>query len=249
MPRVLASVRVGPAPIGTLQVSVPLLHHHADLLRQRRPPRGPRLHDGERRRPGPLAPPAGDEVFFLTGTDEHGQKVARAAEEHGVTPKEWTDQLAPRFASAWADLDIANDDFIRTTEPRHQRTVQQFLTRIYDNGWIVKDTYRGLYCVSCEQYYAEDELLGGRAVPDPPHPGRAARGGELLLQAERLRAPARRVVRGRPRPPSFPRPSATRPSASSGAACGTSRSPGPPSTGGCRCPGTRGTSSTSGTTR
>ena len=87
----------------------------------------------------------GDDVFFLTGTDEHGQKVARAAEEHGVTPKEWTDQLAPRFASAWADLDISNDDFIRTTEPRHQRAVQQFLSRIYENGWIVKDTYRGLY--------------------------------------------------------------------------------------------------------
>ena len=107
----------------------------------------------------------GDDVFFLTGTDEHGQKVARAAEEHGVTPREWTDQLAPRFAAAWADLDIANDDFIRTTEPRHQRTVQQFLTRIYDNGYIVKDTYRGLYCVSCEQYYAEDELLEGGLCP------------------------------------------------------------------------------------
>jgi methionyl-tRNA synthetase len=107
----------------------------------------------------------GDDVFFLTGTDEHGQKVARAAEEHGVTPKEWTDRLAPRFASAWADLGIANDDFIRTTEPRHQRAVQQFLTRIYDNGWIVKDTYRGLYCVSCEQYYADDELLEGGLCP------------------------------------------------------------------------------------
>ncbi len=107
----------------------------------------------------------GDDVFFLTGTDEHGQKVARAAEEHDLTPSEWTDQLAPRFASAWADLDIANDDFIRTTEPRHQRAVQQFLTRIYENGWIVKDTYRGLYCVSCEQYYAEDELLEGQLCP------------------------------------------------------------------------------------
>ncbi len=107
----------------------------------------------------------GDEVFFLTGTDEHGQKVARAAEQHGVTPKEWTDRLAPRFASAWADLDIANDDFIRTSEPRHERAVQQFLTRIYDNGWIAKDTYRGLYCVSCEQYYSEDELIEGTLCP------------------------------------------------------------------------------------
>jgi len=68
--------------------------------------------------PWPLAPSDRDEVFFLTGTDEHGQKVARAAEEQGLTAAEWTDQLAPRFASAWAELDISNDDFIRTTEPR-----------------------------------------------------------------------------------------------------------------------------------
>ena len=63
----------------------------------------------------------GDDVFFLTGTDEHGQKVARAAEEQGLDPQDWTDQLSPRFAEAWAGLDIANDDFIRTTEPRHAR--------------------------------------------------------------------------------------------------------------------------------
>ena len=107
----------------------------------------------------------GDEVFFLTGTDEHGQKVARAAEEQGMSPTEWTDQLAPRFAAAWADLEISNDDFIRTSEPRHHLAVQRFLGRIHDNGWIVKDTYRGLYCVACEQYYAEDELLDGGLCP------------------------------------------------------------------------------------
>ncbi len=107
----------------------------------------------------------GDEVFFLTGTDEHGQKVARAAEENGVSPEAWTDRLAPRFQDAWRDLDISNDDFIRTTEPRHRRAVQHFLGRIHDNGWITKDTYRGLYCVACEQYYAEDELLDGTLCP------------------------------------------------------------------------------------
>jgi methionyl-tRNA synthetase len=107
----------------------------------------------------------GDDVFFLTGTDEHGQKVARAAEEHGVTPTEWTDQLSPRFAAAWADLGISNDDFIRTTEPRHHRAVQAFLGQIHDNGWIVQDTYRGLYCVPCEQYYAADDLLPGDLCP------------------------------------------------------------------------------------
>jgi methionyl-tRNA synthetase len=107
----------------------------------------------------------GDEVFFLTGNDEHGQKVARAAEEHGLTPEAWTDSLAPRFTGAWADLDVSNDDFIRTSEPRHHRAVQKFLGRIYDNGWIVKDTYSGLYCVSCEQYYGEDELVDGGLCP------------------------------------------------------------------------------------
>lgn len=107
----------------------------------------------------------GDDVFFLTGTDEHGQKVARAADEHDVTPTEWTDRLSPRFAAAWDDLNISNDDFIRTTEPRHHLAVQEFLNRIHANGWIVKDTYRGLYCVSCEQYYAEDELLPDNNCP------------------------------------------------------------------------------------
>jgi len=108
----------------------------------------------------------GDEVFFLTGTDEHGQKVARAAEEQGMTPLDWTDQLSPRFAAAWAGLDISNDDFIRTTEPRHKVAVQQFLGRIHENGYIYKDTYRGLYCVPCERYYAVDELLPGNLCPD-----------------------------------------------------------------------------------
>ena len=108
----------------------------------------------------------GDDVFFLTGTDEHGQKVARAAEEQGMTPLDWTNQLSPRFAEAWAGLGISNDDFIRTTEPRHAAAVGRFLSRINDNGYIYKDIYRGLYCVPCERYYAPDELLPGNLCPD-----------------------------------------------------------------------------------
>jgi methionyl-tRNA synthetase len=95
----------------------------------------------------------GDEVKFLTGTDEHGQKMADAAEKHGATPKEWTDLVSERFREAWAVLDISNDDFIRTTEPRHYESVQKFLSVIYENGYIYKDVYKGLYCVSCEDYY------------------------------------------------------------------------------------------------
>jgi methionyl-tRNA synthetase len=108
---------------------------------------------------------AGDDVFFLTGTDEHGQKVARAAEEQGMGPLEWTDRLSPRFAEAWAGLDIANDDFIRTTEPRHAVAVQRFLAKVHENGHIYKDTYRGLYCVPCERYYTTDELVEGGLCP------------------------------------------------------------------------------------
>jgi len=103
----------------------------------------------------------GDEVFFLTGTDEHGDKIARAAEDRGFTPQAWVDSTALRFAEAWADLDIAYDDFIRTTEPRHHRAVQRFLQTIYDNGHIELGSYRGLYCVACEDYKKEAELEDG----------------------------------------------------------------------------------------
>jgi methionyl-tRNA synthetase len=103
----------------------------------------------------------GDEVFFLTGTDEHGAKVAEAASEHGVSPQEWADTTAQRFVEAWRELDIANDDFIRTTEPRHYLAVQRFLQVIYDNGYIELGTYSGLYCVSCEDYYTEEQLVEG----------------------------------------------------------------------------------------
>jgi len=104
----------------------------------------------------------GDDVRFLTGTDEHGQKVADAAEEHGVSPQEWADRTSARFVEAWANLDVAYDDFLRTSEDRHRQTVQAFLTKVYENGHIYKGTYHGLYCVSCEDYYTEDELVDGR---------------------------------------------------------------------------------------
>ena len=104
----------------------------------------------------------GDDVFFLTGTDEHGAKVAEAAAERGVAPAEWTDITSERFRGAWRGLEVSNDDFIRTTEARHHATVQEFLQRIYDNGLIELGTYRGLYCVSCEDYYTEEQLVDGK---------------------------------------------------------------------------------------
>lgn len=103
----------------------------------------------------------GEEVTFLTGTDEHGLKVARAAEANGVTPLEWADRTSARFIEAWQQLHISNDDFIRTTEARHHRSVQALLQAVYDNGYIRKDTYEGLYCVPCEAYYDESDLVDG----------------------------------------------------------------------------------------
>jgi methionyl-tRNA synthetase len=103
----------------------------------------------------------GDDVMFLTGTDEHGLKVKRAAEANGVEPKEWTDRTSERFREAWEQLEISNDDFIRTTEPRHHEAVRWFLQRVHDNGWIEPGTYEGLYCVPCEAYYDEADLLEG----------------------------------------------------------------------------------------
>jgi methionyl-tRNA synthetase len=113
---------------------------------------------------------AGDDVYFLTGTDEHGDKVARAAQEHGMSTSEWVDATSLRFVEAWQDLDISNDDFIRTTEPRHFQAVQKFLQRIYDNGFIELGTYAGWYCVGCESYKDESELLDGHVCPDHLRP-------------------------------------------------------------------------------
>ncbi|AKL72681.1 methionyl-tRNA synthetase [Actinobacteria bacterium IMCC26256] len=107
----------------------------------------------------------GDDVVFLTGTDEHGLKVQQAAEKNGVSPQEWADKTSLRFAETWKMLDITNTDFIRTTEPRHRVAVQEFLQRVYDNGFIELDSYEGLYCVPCEAYYVEDDLNNGNC-PD-----------------------------------------------------------------------------------
>ena len=103
-----------------------------------------------------------DDVVFLTGVDEHGLNIVRAAEAQGLPPQEFVDQTSPTFRDAWKLLDIANDDFIRTTEPRHYKAVQEFLQAVYDNGAIELGLYEGLYCYRCELYYTEDELVDGK---------------------------------------------------------------------------------------
>jgi methionyl-tRNA synthetase len=107
----------------------------------------------------------GDDVHYLTGTDEHGLKIQQAAESAGLTPQAFADSISPKFQDAWRSLDISNDDFIRTTEPRHHAGVQQLLQACYDAGDLELDVYAGKYCVACEEYYTDEELLPGDLCP------------------------------------------------------------------------------------
>lgn len=107
----------------------------------------------------------GWETFYLTGTDEHGDKIAQAAAESGNTPKAFTDEVSATFRAAWDTCDITYDHFIRTTDPYHVRYVQELLTKIYETGDIYFDRYGGLYCFGCERFYTEKELVGGKC-PD-----------------------------------------------------------------------------------
>ncbi len=112
-----------------------------------------------------------DKVFFLTGTDEHGVKVAQAAEKQNKTPKEFCDMVSAQFKTAWDNLNIKYNDFIRTTEDRHQKTVKEFLLKLKTqktpkgNPVIFKDKYEGYYCTGCEAYKKEEDLVDGKC-PD-----------------------------------------------------------------------------------
>ncbi len=103
----------------------------------------------------------GDDVYFLTGTDEHGLKIQQAADAAGTSPQAFTDSIAPLFRQAWERLNISNNDFIRTTEPRHRAGVEKLLQACFDAGDIELDTYKGLYCVACEAYFTDDDLDNG----------------------------------------------------------------------------------------
>ncbi len=108
---------------------------------------------------------AGDRVWLLTGTDEHGDKVAQAAAKAGQTPQEYADRIAVAFRETWRRLGIANDDFIRTTEPRHKKIVQAILQKLWESGEIYFGEYGGNYCFGCERFYTDRELVGGKC-PD-----------------------------------------------------------------------------------
>ncbi len=107
----------------------------------------------------------GRETFFVTGTDEHGDKIAEAAQKAGITPKEYADGISAQFRGLWPELAITNDYFIRTTDENHMETVRGILQKVYDAGDIYFGSYEGFYCVGCERFYTEKELVDGKC-PD-----------------------------------------------------------------------------------
>ena len=106
-------------------------------------------------------------VFFLTGTDEHGAKIYEAARKSGKEPKEFADAIVPQFESAWKLLDVEYNHFFRTTDPRHEKLVQEILNKIKDKGLIYEGIYEGPYCVGCEKFYTKEELIDEKC---PLHP-------------------------------------------------------------------------------
>jgi methionyl-tRNA synthetase len=104
----------------------------------------------------------GYDSMFLTGTDEHGDKIVRAAEEKGESPKQYTDRISTKFRTTWDDINIRYSEFIRTTEPRHVKVVQEILQKVYDSGDIYFGSYGGHYCVGCERFLTEKELVEGQ---------------------------------------------------------------------------------------
>ena len=107
----------------------------------------------------------GKDVFFMTGTDEHGQKIELKAAEKGVSPKQFVDEVAGQIKEIWKGMDVEYDKFIRTTDPDHERTVQKIFKKFVDSGDIYKSEYEGMYCTPCESFWTESQLVNGRC-PD-----------------------------------------------------------------------------------
>ena len=130
----------------------------------------------------------GEKVYFLTGTDEHGQKIERAALKQGIAPLELADRVVARYHDLWKLLDITNDDFIRTSEPRHHRGVEKIFRRIQDAGDIYLDSYEGMYCTGCESFYPESQIVDGRC-PEQGHPVEKVREESYFFRLSRYQQP------------------------------------------------------------
>ena len=128
----------------------------------------------------------GADSYFLTGTDEHGEKIYQAAKKAATDPQTFCDRISQRFNDAWLELDISNDDFIRTTEERHKGVVRRVLETVHDNGDIYYDEYEGIYCVGCERFLTDKELVDGKC-PDHLMKPENRREGNYFFRMEKYR--------------------------------------------------------------
>ncbi len=149
----------------------------------------------------------GERVHFLMGMDEHGQKVAQSAAAEGISPQEWTERIAQEWLAAWKILNISYTDFIRTTEPRHRRAVEEMIRRMQERGDLYRGLYAGYYCVGCEAYKTEDELVEGRC---PIHPTREIQWMEEEDWFFRLSAYQQELLRLLEERPAFVQPESRR---------------------------------------
>ncbi len=139
----------------------------------------------------------GDDTFFLTGTDEHGEKVAKAAEKAGKTPQQYVDDVSGQFRATWDRLGIQYDEFIRTTEERHQKVVREVLQRVYDAGDIFYGEYSGLYCVGAERFVTEKELVDG-TCPESDEPPEYRTEANYFFRMEKYRPWLRETLEENP---------------------------------------------------
>ena len=128
----------------------------------------------------------GEDAYFLTGTDEHGEKIARAAEAAGTDPQSFTDRVSRTFRDAWVELGITNNDFIRTTEERHVKAVTAILSKVHEAGDIYFAEYEGNYCVGCERFYTETEAQDG-ICPDHAAPFERRKEANYFFKMEKYR--------------------------------------------------------------
>ena len=148
----------------------------------------------------------GEEVFFLTGTDEHGEPVAQAAEREGVTPKELADRNAARFKALMPRINASNDFFIRTSRPAPQASAsRRSCSASTTTATSTRASYEGWYCPRCADFKTENEIARGQHLPDPQDPARPRAGGELVLPALRLPGAARAALRRAARTSCAPR--------------------------------------------
>ena len=140
----------------------------------------------------------GEPVFFLTGTDEHGEPVAQAAEREGVTPRELADRNAERFQALMPTIGVSNDFFIRTSDPRHHEAVREVLQRVHDNGHVYRGTYEGWYCPRCADFKTETELGPGNTCPIHEVPLEREREENWFFRLSAFQEPLERLFEERP---------------------------------------------------